>query len=325
MDVLIEQEITATHATHATPINSTPFIEANTLPASLEEIRMSHIIPVFVKTNEPLISHSEFVEALVEATNEVLTGEQIREPEIRVSHPIKGRIPEAKDKPASELSDWEKTLYYERMAFVITIPGIRDTIDGNELCLTVGGVKTYGTDNLNSRSTAEQHFKAFIGFQNRVCTNMCVWTDGYSQDICASNVGQLHLSIRAMIEGYNLTAQLSRMKVLSELSITEPQFAHIIGRCRMYHHLPANLKATIAPLLFGDQQIGAVVRDYYRDRSFCRDGEGNINLWRLYNLLTGANKSSYIDTFLDRAVNASEFTEQIAQSVSGQLPSWYMP
>ena len=32
-----------------------------------------------------------------------------------------------------------------------------------------------------------------------------------------------------------------------------------------------------------------------------------INLWKLYNLFTGANKMSYIDTFLDRGVGCQSF------------------
>jgi hypothetical protein len=63
--------------------------------------------------------------------------------------------------------------------------------------------------------------------------------------------------------------------------------------------------------MFGDKQVSAVVKDYYRDESFCRDSSGNINLWKLYNLFTGANKSIYIDGFLDRSVNAFNFVEQV--------------
>jgi hypothetical protein len=47
----------------------------------------------------------------------------------------------------------------------------------------------------------------------------------------------------------------------------------------MYQHLPSEMKRNITPMLFGDQQMGAVVRDFYRDESFCRDRNGNINLW----------------------------------------------
>lgn len=38
------------------------------------------------------------------------------------------------------------------------------------------------------------------------------------------------------------------------------------------------------------------------NESFCRNANGDINVWEFYNLLTGSNKASYIDTFLDRGV-----------------------
>jgi hypothetical protein len=92
----------------------------------------------------------------------------------------------------------------------------------------------------------------------------------------------------------------------------------------MYNHLPADVKRNISPMLFGDTQMSAVVKDYYRDESFCRDKSGNINLWNLYNLFTGANKSSYIDAFLDRSVNAYQFTEQVRHGLEGRSENWYL-
>ena len=38
------------------------FIEANTVDCTLADMRNEHIIPVFVKDNETLISHVEFIE-----------------------------------------------------------------------------------------------------------------------------------------------------------------------------------------------------------------------------------------------------------------------
>src|SRR5437868_5677582 len=100
------------------------FIESNTIPIKIDEIKSNHIIPVFVKDNEPLISHADFIETTFAHVSDFFNQEQILKPDIRVSHPIKGRIPEAKDKPAHQLLDWEKTIYYERMAFVIEVPTI---------------------------------------------------------------------------------------------------------------------------------------------------------------------------------------------------------
>ena len=85
------------------------FIEANTIEASLEHLRNDCIIPVFAKDNEATLSHVAFIEAVQDATNTFFSGEQIESPDIRVSHVIKGRIPEAIHKPANQLLESDKT------------------------------------------------------------------------------------------------------------------------------------------------------------------------------------------------------------------------
>ena len=50
-----------------------------------------------------------------------------------------------------------------------------------------------------------------------------------------------------------------------------------------------------------------------------------INLWNVYNLFTSANKGSYIDTFLDRAANTTDFIYGISQAMEGQNSySWFI-
>lgn len=301
-----------------------PFIQANTIESSLSEIRDKHIIPVFVKDNEPLISHADFINLAVEMAEEVFSGEEIMSPAVRLSHPIKGRIPEAKDKPAHELSENEKTLYYERMAFAIEIPTVHDEIDGNHLSLTIGGVKAYSLDNLSNKKGSDEHFKVFIGFQNRVCTNLCVSTDGFMSDLKVNSAGQLKACIRSLLESYNAMYNMHGLREFVNYGITEAQFAHLVGRCRMYPYLPKQMQNGIPELLFGDTQIGTVVKDYYRDESFCKGTDGSINLWRLYNLFTGANKSTYIDQFLERSVNAFQFVHNVKLGLQSGSNNWYL-
>jgi hypothetical protein len=278
------------------PSTSKPFIEANTIEGDLTEIKQYHIIPVFTKDNEPLISIGDFIEITGELVQDAFKAERILSPSIRLSHPIKGRVPEARNKPANQLEEWEKTLYYERMAFIIEIPSISDTIEGEKLSLVVGGVKAYNLDNLSGRKGSEERFKVFIGFKVSVCTNMCVWSDGFTYDIKVKSLEQLKLAIYHLVRSFDAITQLKKMEALQHYSLTERQFAQLIGRCRLYQHLPANLKQNIPDLQFGDSMVNAVCKDYYRDNSFCRDASGDINLWRLYNLFTTANKQSYIDT-----------------------------
>lgn len=300
------------------------FIMGNTSPVDLHVLQHEHIIPVFVKDNEPLISQADFIMAMQEIVSDIYKGERISEPQIRISHPIKGRIPEARNKPASMLMDFEKTTYFERMMFIIEVPGITSEVNGNTLSLTIGGVKAYNQDNVLSKKGSEEHFKIFVGFQNRVCTNLCVWTDGFCGDLRVRNFNELQVAIRRLILSYDIEKHVYTMKRLSGFAINENAFATMIGRARMYQHLPSSKKKDIPELLLGDQQLGTVVKDYYRDESFCRDANGDINLWRLYNLFTGANKSTYIDQFLDRSVNAYHFTAQLKDALEGKATSWFL-
>jgi hypothetical protein len=68
-----------------------PFITANTMECTLEEIKAHHVIPVFVKDNEPVISHSDFIESTMEIAKDVFHGETIVRTSIMLFHEIKGR------------------------------------------------------------------------------------------------------------------------------------------------------------------------------------------------------------------------------------------
>lgn len=305
--------------------SSQPFIEANTVEMSVKELEEQHIIPVWTTTNEPLISHMEFIETVWEATHKLFPQETIFKPNIRVSHPIKGRIPEAKHKAANQLEPWESTIYYERMMFVIELPGITQTINGNKLNLTIGGVKSYNLDNLYSKRThADQRFQMFIGFQNKVCCNLCVWSDGLKEELGIKNLNQLGYASENMIQQFNAEKQLKAMQQFTSIQISETEFAQVVGRSRMYKHLPDAAKKDIPAMLLGDQQLNTVVKDFYKDSNFGCETGGDISLWEFYNLLTGANKSSYIDTFVDRTVNAHDFSNGIIQHKTHSKPFWYM-
>ena len=305
--------------------SSQPFIEANTVDMSVKELEEQHIIPVWTTTNEPLISHMEFIETVWETTHKLFPQETIFKPNIRVSHPIKGRIPEAKHKAASQLEPWESTIYYERMMFVIELPGITQTINGNQLNLTVGGVKSYNLDNLYSKRTqADQRFQMFIGFQNKVCCNLCVWSDGIREELGIKNLNQLGYASENMIQQFNLEKQLKAMQQFTSIQLSETEFAQLVGRSRMYKHLPDNIRKDIPAMLLGDQQLNTVVKDFYKDSNFGCETGGDISLWEFYNLLTGANKSSYIDTFVERTVNAHDFSNGLIQHKTQSKPFWYM-
>ncbi len=308
---------TAHHSRH--------FIEANTKPVDIEHLREDCIVPVFSKDNELTISHQAFIETVLSAAYRIFPNEAIDTPDIVASHIIKGRIPEAIHKPASQLLDSDKTIYYERMAFCFEIPTIYEDIAGNRLNLSIGGVRAYNHENLYSRKTMER-FKIFIGFKNLVCCNLCVSTDGLQSDMRVMSAQQLFEGALQLFRQYNAQKHLSAMSQLQNLSLSEHQFAQLIGKTRLYQYLPAKEKKQLPTMEFTDSHINAIARAYYADENFSRtEGADEIDLWRVYNLFTGANKSSYIDTFLDRSLNATELVSGIGQALQGDSRySWFI-
>ena len=74
---------------------------------------------------------------------------------------------------------------------------------------------------------------------------------------------------------------------------TEHQFAQILRKMRLYQCLPQGFQKSILRLLIIDTQINSVVKAYIQDMDF-GDFGSDLSMWKFYNLLTGANKSSYI-------------------------------
>ena len=281
----------------------------------LQHLKSDCIVPVFSKDNELTISHNAFIETVWDAANSFFIGETIEKPDIRVSHIIKGRIPEAIHKPANQLLESDKTQYFERMMFCIEIPTIYETVEGNKLILSVGGVRAYNHMNLYSKKTVEK-FKVFIGFKNMVCCNLCVSTDGYLSNLEVSNTCDLYRSVLEMFHAYNPAKHIHLMQQLGNTSMSEHQFAQILGKMRLYQCLPQGFQKSIPRLLITDTQINSVAKAYIQDENFGSFGN-DLNMWKFYNLLTGANKSSYIDSFLDRSLNATEIATGINEALHG--------
>ena len=294
-----------------------PFIEANTKEVTIEHLKDDCIVPVFSKDNEITISHPNFIESVWEAANRVFPSESIELPEIRVSHIIKGRTPEAIHKSVKDLLEEDKTIYYERMMFCFEIPSIHEDIAGNRLNLTIGGVRSYNHENLYSKKGMEK-FKLFIGFKNLVCCNMCVSTDGFKSELKVIDVNGLLNAAMQLFQEYNAAKHLYYIEAFKDSYMTEHQFAQFLGKSRLYQYLPNEQRRLLPQMLMTDTQIGIVAKSFYHDDNFSLpDNQKEISMWNVYNLLTGANKSSYIDNFLDRAYNATQLADGLNKALYG--------
>ncbi|WP_372757993.1 DUF3871 family protein [Mariniflexile sp.] len=311
--VISEQEVT---------ISKGSFIEANTEQVTLDHLKKECIIPVY-SDNESSISHAQFIDATNEVAQANFSGTKILQPNIRISHVIKGRVPSAIGKAVKELRPEEKTIYYQRCAFMFELPSLTENVNNNRLSLTIGGVRALNQENLYSKRNLEK-FKVFIGFKNLICTNLCISTDGLNADIRVSSVTELKDKINELIQQFDKERFLGNMERMSKFHLDELQFAHTIGKMRMYTHLNKEEKVGKLALGLNDNQIGTVVKNYYEDENFNRNEDGSINLWHLYNNFTEANKSSYIDSNLERNANAFEFVSGLANSMQNQTENWFL-
>ena len=78
----------------------------------------------------------------------------------------------------------------------------------------------------------------FIGFKNHVCTNLCISTDGFLEDLRVMSVPELFNRVFQLMTRFDAERQLNQLQRLSEYALTEHQFAQLIGRARLYNYLP---------------------------------------------------------------------------------------
>ena len=290
------------------------FIESNTEQITLSEIAEKCIVPTF-SDNSLTISHQDFCGSVYKAAENVFGA--LTPIECRVSHPINGRIPTALNKKAQDLADNEKTIYYQRLAWIAKVANLTRNINGQEIHLTIGGVRAYSEDKLYNRPSALK-FKIFVGWQVRVCSNLMLQTNGFSGTIDCMTNADIHQKALELFSSFNPEKDnnLDALAELQDTRMTEEQFCHILGRLRLYQALPLAQQREIPQVILGDQAINEVTRQYVSNPSFGRkSGDDGISTWDFMQLLTEAAKGSYIDRWLDRNANCIEFATGIRKAL----------
>ena len=289
------------------------FIESNTQEITLGEIADKCIVPTF-SDNTLTISHQDFCMAVYNAAEEVFG--KLTPIECRVSHQINGRIPTALYKKTNELADNEKTIYYQRLAWIAKVGNLVRNIDGQEIHLTIGGVRAYSDDKLYNRPSALK-FKIFVGWQARVCSNLMLQTNGYSGTIECMTQADIRQKALELFSSFDPEKDnnLNALAELQDTRMTEEQFCHIIGRMRLLQALPVAQQKAIPQFILGDQAINEAVRQYVTNPNFGRKNGDDISTWDFMQLLTEAAKGSYIDRWLDRNANSIEFSQGIRKAL----------
>ena len=169
-----------------------------------------------------------------------------------------------------------------------------------------------------------EKFSIFIGWRVNVCSNQVLTGQGVRLNIEVMSLHDLYKAVLDLFYNFNLEKDIQLLQSLTQTRLTESQFAQIVGRIRLYQALPSYLQREIPKLLITDSQINNVCRDYYNNPNFGHKGN-TISLFDFLNLLTEANKSSYIDSYVQRGINATEITVGIGKALQGDSEySWFL-
>ena len=294
---------------------SPEFIESNTSAISLADLATKCIVPTFSDTSLT-ISHQNFIACVAKAATEVFG--DITPIECRVSHPINGRTPDALYLKESELRPEQKTLFYQRMAFVSHIESLTRIVNGLPVHLCFGGVRAYNEDKLYNRKSAEK-FKIYCGWQVRVCSNLMLSCSGNSGTIECMTEADLYQKAYQLFRAFEPEKdnELTILENLQNTKISEEQFCHIIGRLRLLQFMPSDQKVGIPDVILGDQIINGAVKGYVENPNFGKCLGADYSCYSFMQNLNEATKASYIDKWLDRNQNCTDLAIGISKYLSG--------
>ena len=302
------------------------FIESNTEAISIDELVSRCIVPTF-SDNTLTIAHQNAIAAVYKAAEEVFG--ELTPPECRVSHAINGRVASALHKPAKDLTDDEKTVFYQRIAFIAHVKSLTRIVAGQTVELTIGMCRAYNEDKLYSRPSPEK-FRLFVGWKVRVCSNLCLTCSGNSGLVECMTEADIYQKAYQLFSKFDPQKEetLELLENLNNTRISESQFCYIIGRMRLYQALPNEVQKTLPVLEIGDQAVNAAVRGFVTNPNFgLKEGETSITTWEMLQLFNEAIKQTYIDRWLDRNQNCTDFLLGIQKALQGEDTegySWFL-
>ena len=302
------------------------FIESNTEAITIEDLVNRCIVPTF-SDNSLTIAHQNAIAAVYKAAEDVFG--ELTPPECRVSHAINGRVASALHKPTKDLTDEEKTIFYQRIAFVAHVKSLTRIIASQKVELCIGLARAYNEDKLYSRKSPEK-FKVFCGWKVRVCSNLCLTCNGNSGTIECLSEADLYQKSYQLFRSFDPQKEetLQLLDNLNTTRLSESQFCCIIGRLRLYQALPSEVQKTLPVIEIGDQAVNAAVRGFVSNPNFgLKEGETSITTWQLLQLFNEAIKQTYIDKWLDRNQNCTDFVLGIQKALDGNDTegySWFL-
>ena len=108
--------------------------------------------------------------------------------------------------------------------------GIYEDVSGNRLNLSIVGVRALNRENLATKKSPEL-FRLAVSFKNTVCCNMCVFTDGYKDDIKVMSTKELFRATLELLNNFNAAKNIHLLQTLGDSYLNEHVFGGNTGTC----------------------------------------------------------------------------------------------
>ena len=295
----------------------TPFIEENTAAVSWKELTEESILPSYAD-GETVVPHGQFIQAVVLAAHDALSNDTFGPIELRASHLTQGRVPSAVYKKTSELLESEKTKYWERVCFCVTVTSRQTNILGEPCALTFGGCRSLQDINYHGRKSSEV-FQTYISYRAKICSNLLISIqDGLKDRIEASGPAEIYAAAYQLFSQFNAEENAKSLEGLGRTRITVDQFTHLIGKLRYYNCLStADRKELPFQIELGDSQVNSATRNFVNSH-FGINGRDSLDLFNVLNCFNQSVKTnSYLHNFLAKNANCTTLMQGIQQSLEG--------
>ena len=111
---------------------------------------------------------------------------------------------------------------------------------------------------------------------------------------------------------------LCLLEHLQSTIVPETLLMTMLGRMRLYQFLPSAEQKKLPPLTIGDQAINAMVKGYISNPNFGKKEGEDFTTWNLLQLMNESVKQAYIDRWLDRNQNCTDFAIGIQKAINGE-------
>jgi hypothetical protein len=271
---------------------------ANAKEVSVQEL-FNCLVPKNERTNQHIVSQAE----LATITKDTLSNEyNIGDATIVGSH-----FHSMGNATKEDVGGW-----YDRLVCIYDLDVVQEISD-SQLRLTAGFAIDYKSQSkLANNKKNEQVVTMFMGFQNNVCMNMCISSEGISHQLIFSSPSEFAALMKNNVQSYTIQMkrQIELLRSMEGKSMPVNKFEEMLGR-ELIKSRMGNAQANKLTPLNSTQWMDVASLTITDRRYRINPEDKSVSAWQAYNLMTEAAKNSQLDSVVSTLSNCTKFVAKV--------------